>query len=144
MLISQLRPLSVLVSNFSHLAVSSNPRYLPGYPIISHFMARVQTTQGGFNLGGINATGQVAEMPGNWAFLIDLETPQEVYTKADYINGEDWNLVFSDEFNTDGRTFYPGDDPYWEAVDLHYWQTVRICTDVVLARETHCIFVPGF
>ena len=30
-------------------------------------------------------------------------------------------LVFSDEFNTDGRTFYPGDDPYWEAEDLHYW-----------------------
>ncbi|KAG6879217.1 hypothetical protein C0992_004359 [Termitomyces sp. T32_za158] len=93
-----------------------------GYPIISHFLARVQTTQGGFNLGGINATGQVAEMPGNWG-LIDLETPHEVYTKADYMNGEDWVLVFSDEFNTDGRTFYPGDDPYWEAVDLHYWQT---------------------
>ena len=31
------------------------------------------------------------------------------------------DLVFSDEFNTDGRTFYPGDDPYWEAADLHYW-----------------------
>jgi beta-glucan synthesis-associated protein KRE6 len=31
--------------------------------------------------------------------------------------------VFSDEFNVDGRTFYPGDDPYWEAVDLHYWAT---------------------
>jgi beta-glucanase (GH16 family) len=31
--------------------------------------------------------------------------------------------VFSDEFNKEGRTFYPGDDPYWEAVDLHYWPT---------------------
>ncbi len=31
--------------------------------------------------------------------------------------------MFSDEFNTEGRTFYPGDDPYWEAVDLHYWAT---------------------
>ncbi|KAG6861130.1 hypothetical protein C0995_003582 [Termitomyces sp. Mi166 len=92
------------------------------YPIISHFTARVQTTQGGFNLGGINATGQIAEIPGNWG-LIDLDTPQEVHTKADYMNGDDWVLVFSDEFNTDGRTFYPGDDPYWEAVDLHYWQT---------------------
>lgn len=39
-------------------------------------------------------------------------------------NGEDLVLVFSDEFNTDGRTFYPGDDPFWEAVDLHYWGTV--------------------
>jgi len=32
-------------------------------------------------------------------------------------------LVFSDEFETPGRTFYPGDDPFWEAVDLHYWGT---------------------
>jgi hypothetical protein len=35
-----------------------------------------------------------------------------------------WDLVFSDEFNMDGRTFFPGDDPFWEAVDLNYWQTV--------------------
>lgn len=32
-------------------------------------------------------------------------------------------LVFSDEFNTEGRSFYPGDDPYWEAADLYYWST---------------------
>jgi len=32
-------------------------------------------------------------------------------------------LVFSDEFNEDDRSFYPGDDPYWEAVDLYYWAT---------------------
>ncbi|KAJ6572748.1 glycoside hydrolase family 16 protein [Mycena vulgaris] len=32
-------------------------------------------------------------------------------------------LVFSDESETEGRSVYPGDDPYWEAVDLHYWQT---------------------
>lgn len=55
--------------------------------------------------------------------LIDLDTPKEAYTKADYVNGKTWELVFSDEFNVDGRTFYPGDDPYWEAVDLHYWGT---------------------
>jgi len=40
-----------------------------------------------------------------------------------YVDGSKWQLVFSDEFDVDGRTFYPGDDPYWEAVDLHYWQT---------------------
>ncbi|KAJ7204307.1 beta-glucan synthesis-associated protein-domain-containing protein [Mycena haematopus] len=32
-------------------------------------------------------------------------------------------LLFSDEFEIDGRSFYPGDDLYWEAVNLHYWQT---------------------
>jgi hypothetical protein len=60
-------------------------------------------------------------MAGNWG-LIDLETPQSVYTTNGYLDGTEMQLVFSDEFNTDGRTFYPGDDPYWEAVDLHYWQ----------------------
>ena len=34
-----------------------------------------------------------------------------------------YELVFSDEFNKDGRTFYPGDDPFWEAVDLWYGST---------------------
>lgn len=32
-------------------------------------------------------------------------------------------LVFSDEFEQEGRSFYPGDDPYWEGHDLHYWGT---------------------
>ncbi|KAG6840352.1 hypothetical protein C0991_007279 [Blastosporella zonata] len=60
-------------------------------------------------------------MAGNWG-LIDLETPKEAYTKPSYTDpAKKLQLVFSDEFNTDGRTFYPGDDPYWEAVDLHYW-----------------------
>ncbi|KAG6863220.1 hypothetical protein C0991_007351 [Blastosporella zonata] len=34
-----------------------------------------------------------------------------------------YDLVFSDEFNISGRTFYPGDDPFWEAVDLWYGAT---------------------
>ncbi|KAI0695120.1 glycoside hydrolase family 16 protein [Cytidiella melzeri] len=96
-----------------------------GYPILSHFLTHHQSTSGGFNFGGINATGQIAAMPGNWG-LIDLDTPKEAYEKTDYVNGKSWELVFSDEFNVDGRTFYPGDDPYWEAVDLHYWQTNNI------------------
>lgn len=97
---------------------------LSGYPIVSHFTETKITTQGGFNLGGINSTGQIPDIPGNYG-LIDKDTPQEAYTKRTYHKGEEWILVFSDEFNQDGRTFYPGDDPYWEAVDLHYWGTVR-------------------
>lgn len=62
-------------------------------------------------------------MSGNWG-MIDLETPESAYTMTSYQDSSsELQLVFSDEFNTDGRTFYPGDDPYWEAVDLHYWQT---------------------
>ncbi|RDX55786.1 glycoside hydrolase family 16 protein [Lentinus brumalis] len=93
-----------------------------GYPVVTYFTKPKLTTMGGFNFGGINASGQVPDIPGNWG-LIDKDTPEEVKWKEDYATGQKWQLVFSDEFNTDGRTFYPGDDPYWEAVDLHYWPT---------------------
>ncbi|KAI0789618.1 glycoside hydrolase family 16 protein [Abortiporus biennis] len=36
------------------------------------------------------------------------------------MDNTEWQLIFSDEFNNDGRTFRPGDDPFWEAVDLRY------------------------
>ncbi|KAJ8592056.1 glycoside hydrolase family 16 protein [Rhizopogon salebrosus TDB-379] len=93
------------------------------FPIFSHLSKKKPTAQGGFNLGGTNATGQVPSMPGNRS-LIDIHTPKEAYTKASYMNPNDqWDLVFSDEFEVDGRSFYPGDDPYWEAPSLHYWGT---------------------
>ena len=90
--------------------------------MISYFSKHPQSLFGGFNLGGINASGQIPAMAGNWG-LVDLDTPRDAYTKKDYVDGKDWQLIWSDEFNVDGRTFYPGDDPYWEAVDLHSWQT---------------------
>ena len=95
-----------------------------GYPILSHFLAKNKlSNQGGFNLGGINATGQVPSFS-NFG-LIDPATPKEAYTQSGYLDpSSEYVLVFSDEFETDGRTFYPGDDPFWEAVDLHYWGTV--------------------
>lgn len=93
-----------------------------GYPIISYVRSHPQSTNGGFNLGGVNASGQIPEMSGNFG-LIDNDTPDDVKTKTGYTNGDTYELVFSDEFNQDGRSFYPGDDPYWEAVDLHYWVT---------------------
>lgn len=92
-----------------------------GYPIISYFMTHDLSTFGAFNIGGTNASGQIPSMPGNWG-MIDQDTPKEAHTYPSYmIDGEDLRLVFSDEFNVDGRTFYAGDDPYWQAVDLHYW-----------------------
>ncbi|BGP48265.1 hypothetical protein JCM10450v2_004137 [Rhodotorula kratochvilovae] len=76
----------------------------------------------GFGLGGANASGSVPLIP-NLPGLIDIDTPLEAYTRKGFFDGETYNLVFSDEFNVDGRTFWPGDDPYWEAVDLRYWAT---------------------
>ena len=53
---------------------------------------------------------------------IDPETPDDARSRTGY-DGLAYDLVFSDEFNKPGRTFYPGDDPFWEAADLWYGST---------------------
>jgi beta-glucanase (GH16 family) len=63
-------------------------------------------------MGHVNASGQVPDIP-NLPSLIDSDTPDEIKNSVRTgFNGRDYQLVFSDEFNTDGRTFYPGDDPF--------------------------------
>lgn len=94
------------------------------YPILSWYYndgSASGRNTAGYNLGGINATGQFPLIP-NLPRLIDPDTPEEVYTRTGFDNKE-WKLVYSDEFNKDGRTFYEGDDPFWTAMDIHYWPT---------------------
>ncbi|KAF9565655.1 glycoside hydrolase family 16 protein [Agrocybe pediades] len=94
-----------------------------GLPIIDHY-SHPSRPFVGFNAGGINASGQIPILP-NLPRMVDPETPQSAWTRV----GDDgmlYELTFSDEFNTDGRTFYPGDDPFWEAEDLHYWPTNNV------------------
>lgn len=78
-----------------------------------------------------NSTGQVPRITG-LPTLIDEATPTDAYERTG-LDGEAYKLVFSDEvqpsplapraalavdplalpqFNQDGRTFWPGDDPY--------------------------------
>ncbi|KAK7058138.1 GH16 domain-containing protein [Favolaschia claudopus] len=90
-----------------------------GYPIATELTHKTPIA---FNLN-INSTGQHAVAFGNRG-LIDEDTPIDKYQIPSYHDPNHvLQLVFSDEFETEGRSFYPGDDPYWEAVDLHYWQT---------------------
>lgn len=98
-------------------------------PVLTYFRAHAFKTQlsvnsGGYNLGGINGSGQVPVI-NNLRGLIDPTTPSDVMSRQGF-NGQQYNLVFSDEFTEDGRTFWPGDDPYWEAVNLHYWATGEV------------------
>ena len=88
------------------------------YPILAHFRNNHFNTPG-YNIGGINGSGQVADLPG-MQYLLDNDTPDSArkYTGTD---GRSYDLVFSDEFNVDGRSFYPGDNAYWEGQDFHYW-----------------------
>ncbi|KAJ7852397.1 beta-glucan synthesis-associated protein [Mycena olivaceomarginata] len=80
---------------------------LLGYPLTQHFMNPKTVS-----LLHLNASGQVPNM-GNWG-LIDWDTPKDAHQIYSYHDPTQvLQLVFSDEFETDGRTFYPGDDPYW-------------------------------
>lgn len=88
------------------------------YPIVDA-ITRSPKDKSGFN--SVNSTGQINKFP-NFPDLVDDDTPASALTRTGS-DGHTYNIVFSDEFNHDGRTFYPGDDPYWEAVDLHYWPT---------------------
>lgn len=54
--------------------------------------------------------------------MIDPSTPETALTRQGF-DTDHYVLVFSDEFNVDGRTFYPGDDPFWEAMDIWYGVT---------------------
>lgn len=63
-------------------------------------------------MGGVNASGQVPDIP-NLPSLVDNDTPDDIRNSLRTgFNGKDYQLVFSDEFNIDDRTFWPGDDPF--------------------------------
>ncbi|CCK68517.1 beta-glucan synthesis-associated protein SKN1 KNAG_0B00690 [Huiozyma naganishii CBS 8797] len=51
--------------------------------------------------------------------LVDPDTPSSAKTRK-AMDGSTWPLVFSDEFNAEGRTFLVGDDQFWTAPDIHY------------------------
>ena len=108
-----------------------------GYPIIK-WVREDKKIGPGFNFGGTNGTGQIPDLP-NMPTLIDADTPQDVRTRIG-TDGKQYNLIFSDEFNRDGRTFWPGDDPFWEAVDLHYWATNDVEWYNPQARLTSLVF----
>ena len=123
-----------------------------GYPLLFHyFLSPREGDRGGFGLGGTNSTGQVPTFEsmvsgmaadlrarltphqGMRSDLIDPDTDPALY-RIKGTTGQDLVLVFSDEFNLDGRSFYPGDDPFWTAVDLWAHGTGEC---VASARASH-------
>lgn len=94
-----------------------------GYPVLVFFFKQNHTNKEGHGLGGTNATGQVPDFGSLRSGLIDPDTPKDAYTKMNIDGTKKMNLVFSDEFEQDGRSFYPGDDPIWSAENVEYWET---------------------
>lgn len=78
-----------------------------GLPITEYFTKQALKSSNPFGFGGANSTGQ---MPAMTMDMIDKDTPVDKRTWKN-ANGDDYVLVFSDEFNTEGRTFFPGEDP---------------------------------
>ncbi|KAK0544673.1 beta-glucan synthesis-associated protein [Tilletia horrida] len=100
-----------------------------GFPIFNHFITRDQNAAA---ISRTNGTSQVPDL--DIMTIIDKETPPEAMTWTSSgweqttlkPSGTQYQLVFSDEFNTEGRTFWEGDDPYWTAVDLWYGSTMDL------------------
>ena len=44
---------------------------------------------------------------------VDPDTEAEYKTMVSYTDGKTYDLIMSDEFNREGRTFKDGDDPMW-------------------------------
>uniref|UniRef100_A0A060SXX4 ARAD1A15884p n=1 Tax=Blastobotrys adeninivorans TaxID=409370 RepID=A0A060SXX4_BLAAD len=62
------------------------------------------------------------KMAGIRTDLVDPDTPEDAKVHKSK-NGDQWTLVFSDEFNKEGRTFYEGDDQFWTGPDFYYAAT---------------------
>ena len=95
------------------------------YPVVSYYQDNARNQQLVTENTRISNAGENLAQPAHtfpMPNMIDDDTPDGAKTRTGW-DGEDYVLVFSDEFNKDGRSFYPGDDPYWEAVDLSYWAT---------------------
>jgi len=55
--------------------------------------------------------------------LIDPDTPDYAMIRESVLGQGKLKLVFSDEFNQEGRSFYENDDQFWQAADFHYAAT---------------------
>ena len=64
------------------------------------------------------ATGAVllTWTPVAFASWVDPDTPVNNRTTLSLVDGRRFDLVFSDEFNVEGRTFNDGHDPRWTAL----------------------------
>lgn len=93
-----------------------------GYPVLTFVRQVVNPTVSSCATDASCLSDKVAALKNVRVGLVDPDTPSSARTKKS-ADGKTLKLVFSDEFNTDGRTFYEGDDPYFTAVDIWYGVT---------------------
>ena len=67
---------------------------------------------------------------------VDPDTSTSDKFTTSYVDGRAYELVYSDEFNVEGRSFKDGDDPRWTAINkddytnfaLHYYNDKLVKT----------------
>mmetsp|Transcript_37202 Transcript_37202/g.100575 ORF Transcript_37202/g.100575 Transcript_37202/m.100575 type:complete len:675 (-) Transcript_37202:82-2106(-) len=67
---------------------------------------------------------------------VDPDTPEEALTVTSEVDGSTFDLVYSDEFEVDDRSFDDGHDPAWTALEkddytngaLHYYSATNVQT----------------
>ncbi|KAL0574580.1 hypothetical protein V5O48_007392 [Marasmius crinis-equi] len=91
------------------------------YPVFLEVRDAARNARIGDNIR-VNASGQIPALVGI-RDLVDPDTPASAKTRTGF-DGQEYDLVFSDEFELPGRTFWPGDDPYFEAMDFWYGVTM--------------------
>ncbi|EZF31958.1 hypothetical protein H101_04447 [Trichophyton interdigitale H6] len=92
-----------------------------GYPVISYIQG-LTSVKGGCAGDPMCIDVDIPLLKNIRTGLIDPDTPKSAMKKKS-ASGKDLELVFSDEFNLDGRTFFQEDDPYLQAVDIWYGVT---------------------
>ncbi|KAF2741084.1 beta-glucan synthesis-associated protein SKN1 [Polyplosphaeria fusca] len=95
-----------------------------GYPVLTfvHKLTEPDITPCTNNPLCIQGKEHVAHLKNLRTGLVDPSTPKSVMSRTAH-DGTKQTLVFSDEFNDEGRTFYDGDDPYFQGVDIWYGAT---------------------
>lgn len=67
---------------------------------------------------------------------VDPDSPDDALKTRSFFDGAKYDLVYSDEFEVEGRSFGDGDDPRWTAVEkndytnmaLHFYHADRVTT----------------
>lgn len=71
-------------------------------PIIQVALTSKESYKGGFNIGGVNLSSQIFD---GVRGLVDSDTPMQARTRMSMDGKKKMKLVFSDEFETPGRSF---------------------------------------
>jgi len=93
-----------------------------GYPILTFVQAAIHPEGDSCSSNPDCLAGDRGLLKNIRTSLIDPDTPSSVMQRTGD-NGKTQSLVFSDEFNEEGRTFYDGDDAYFQGMDFWYGVT---------------------